>query len=188
MKNIYLRNTPENHGGILETYSHYEIIQHLAKWIKPINYLEIGVRHGNVYNLVKEYCNQCYLVDIDFLDIDYSNNTLKFEMLSDIFFEMIDTSIKFDLVFIDGDHSKEQVLKDFINVKNMVVDDSFVILHDTYPCDERMELPYHSHNAWEAVLEIKKSFIDEWELITLPFNPGLTIMKKMKNNKQLLWK
>ena len=188
MKQIHLRNTPEDYNGSLETYPHYEIIQHLASWIKPINYLEIGVRHGTVYHMVNQYCEKCYLVDIKFLDIHYTENSIKFEMSSDNFFKIIDTSIKFDLVFIDGDHSKEQVLNDFVNVKDMVVDDGFVILHDTYPCDERMELPHHSNNAWEAVLHIKQNFRDEWEIITLPFNPGLTIMKKMNNNKQLLWK
>ncbi len=188
MNNIYLRNTPENSGGIRETYPHYEIIQHLASWIKPVNYLEIGVRHGTVYNLVSQYCNTCYLVDLNFLDIEYTENTIKYEMSSDNFFMSIDPSINFDLIFIDGDHSKEQVLKDFINIKDRVVDDGFVILHDTYPCDERMELPEYSNNAWESILYIKQNFRDEWEMITLPFNPGLTIMKKMKSSKQLLWK
>lgn len=188
MKEIYLRNTPEDYKGSLETYPHYEIIQHLSSWIKPINYLEIGVRHGNVYSIINQYCETCYLVDIKFLDINYSKNTIKFEMSSDDFFKVVDQSIKFDLVFIDGDHSKEQVLKDFLNVKDMVVNDGFILLHDTYPCDERMELPRHSNNAWEAILHIKENFRDDWEIITLPFNPGLTIMKKMKNNKQLLWK
>ena len=188
MDKIYLRNTPENSGGNLETYNHYDIIQHLCSWIRPKNYLEIGVRHGTVYNLVKEYANTCYLVDINFLDLDYSSNTIKYEMTSDLFFNTINRDLKFDFVFIDGDHSKEQVLRDFLNVKDMVIDDGFIILHDTYPCNETMELPNHSYNAWEAVLEIKQKFISEWEIVTLPFNPGLTIMKKMKINKQLIWK
>lgn len=185
---IYLRNTPETHSGILETYDHYEIIEHLSKWIKPINYLEIGVRHGSVYNLVKNYCEKCYLVDINFLDLDYTLNTIKFEMTSDEFFQVVNPNVKFDMVFIDGDHSKEQVLKDFINVSEMVIEDGFVLLHDTYPCDENMELPNHSHNAWEAALHIKQNFKDQWEILTLPFNPGLTIMKKINHKKQLIWK
>ena len=101
-------------------------------------------------------------------------------MTSDNFFDKIkkENISKFDLVFIDGDHSKEQVIKDFINVKDMVIDDGFVLLHDTYPCDERMTKSCYSDNAWEAVLYIKQNFLNEWEIITLPFNPGLTILKK----------
>jgi hypothetical protein len=82
----------------------------------------------------------------------------------------------------------EQVLKDFINVKDMVIDDGFIILHDTYPCDERMTLPNHSNDCWETILEIKLKYSDEWEYITLPFNPGLTLLKKMNVTKQILWK
>ena len=187
MKPIHLRNTPED-NGLLETYPHYELIEHLAKWIKPINYLEIGVRWGTTYNVVRNYSKMCYLVDLKFLEMDYTDNTIKYEMSSDEFFNQIDKNIKFDMVFIDGDHSKEQVLKDFINVKDMVIDDGFIILHDTYPCDERMTLPSHSNDCWETMLEIKQKYSNEWEYITLPFNPGLTLLKKMNVNKQIFWK
>jgi hypothetical protein len=188
MEKIYQRTTPEKFEGSLETYSHYEIIEHISKWIKPSNYLEIGVRHGTVYNRVKNFAKKCYLVDINFLDIEYFENTLKFEMSSDEFFLLEESRVNFDLVFIDGDHSRDQVIKDFINVSSLVVEDGFVILHDTYPCDERMEDPGYSYNAWEAALYFKENFSEDWEILTLPFNPGLTLMKKMKRNKQLAWK
>ena len=67
---IHLRSTPETAGSVerlrYETYYHPEIIEHLSKWIKPVNYLEIGVRKGNVYHRVKNNCTNCYLVDIKF--------------------------------------------------------------------------------------------------------------------------
>lgn len=184
---IHLRTTPENSGRI-ETYPHYEFIEHLAKWIKPINYLEIGVRHGTTYKVVEKHCQNCYLVDLKFHDIGYSENTVRYEMSSDDFFVNVESDKKFDLVFIDGDHSKDQVLKDFQNVEKMVIDDGFVILHDTYPCDERMIDPEYSNNCWEAMLEIKKNYQDRWEYLTLPFNPGLSLLKKMSRDKQIIWK
>ena len=51
-----------------------------------------------------------------------------------------------------------------------------------------MTQPFFSNNCWEAMLDIKQDYKNEWESVTLPFNPGLTIMKKMKGNKQLIWK
>ena len=51
-----------------------------------------------------------------------------------------------------------------------------------------MTLHELSNDCWETMLEIKQKHREEWEFITLPFNPGLTIMKKMKGNKQLIWK
>lgn len=38
------------------------------------------------------------------------------------------------------------------------------------------------------MIEIKQRYSDEWEYITLPFNSGLTLLKKMNINKQILWK
>lgn len=183
---IHLRSIPTS-TATLETYPHYELIEHLCKWIKPINYLEIGVRWGDTYNVINKYCENCYLVDIDFLDIEYSKNTLKFEMTSDEFFKNLNPNIKFDLAFIDGDHTKEQVIKDFDNTSRHIVDDGFVILHDTYPYSEKMITPSISNNAWEAMLYIKTHYRDEWEYLTLPFNPGVSILKKMKINRQLIW-
>lgn len=181
---VHLRNTPDP----LETYDHKSIIEHFAKWIKPENYLEIGVRTGYTLIPISGYCKNCYAVDINFTHKNYAKNVFLYEMKSDDFFEKIESSLKFDMVFIDGDHSKEQVYKDFLNVKDRVIDDGFIFFHDSYPYAEYMLNPDLCNNCWEAILSIKQMFYKEWEILTLPFNPGLTIMKKMKIEKQLLWK
>ena len=36
-------------------------------------------------------------------------------------------------------------------------------------------------------LYIKENLIDEFEIVTLPINPGVTIVKKIKRNKQLIY-
>lgn len=184
MNPIHLRNIP----GELETYNHAEILEHFAKWIKPERYLEIGVRDGRILKIISKYSHECYGVDIKFSEYNYDKNVKLFEMSSDEFFRFKPVTTKFDMVFIDGDHSKKQVYKDFMSVKNHVIDDGFVFLHDSYPFDEWMTAPDLSDNCWEAILDIKKNFYDEWEIITLPFNPGLTIMKKIEHTKQLIWK
>ena len=185
MKPIYLRNLPE---PLDETYDHPFILEHFASWIKPERYLEIGVRNGRVLKKIMNYCNECYAVDIKFLTKDFTSNVKLFETSSDDFFLNLDNNIKFDMVFIDGDHNKEQVYKDFVNVEDKVIDDGFVFFHDSYPYSEIMLQPGLSGDCWEAVKKIKKNFISSWEIVTLPFNPGLTIMKKIKLEKQLIWK
>lgn len=184
MTPIHLRNLPEP----LETYDHPYILEHFASWIKPERYLEIGVRDGRVLKLVSKYCKECYAVDLNFLNKDFLNNVKLFETSSDSFFENLDKSLFFDMVFIDGDHSKEQVYKDFVNVESLVIEDGFVFFHDSYPYGEAMLAPGLSNDCWEAVKRIKKDFIKNWEIVTLPFNPGVTIMKKMPLEKQLVWK
>jgi predicted O-methyltransferase YrrM len=184
MKLIHLRNVP----GDPETYDHISMIDHMANWIKPESYLEIGVRDGKSLNVVSKHAKLCYAVDMNFLHKDFDSNVITYEMLSDDFFNVLDKNVKFDFVFIDGSHEKEQVYKDFINVSERVIDEGFILFHDTSPCNEMMLDPGYSDNAWEAILKIKNHFHNDWEILTLPFNPGLTIMKKIKINKQLIWK
>ena len=48
--------------------------------------------------------------------------------------------------------------------------------------------PKFCDDAYKTALHIKQNYIDEWEIVTLPFNPGLSILKKINRNKQILWK
>ena len=169
-------------------HNHIEVIDNIAKWLKPERYLEIGVYQGLCLDRIQEHAKECYAVDVNFMRKNFKNNVFCFETTSDNFFNMITKDLKFDMVFIDGDHNKDQVYKDFINVKDRVIDDGFVFLHDSYPINEHMLHPSLCENSWEAVRDIKSQFYTEWEILTLPFNPGLTMMKKMKLNKQILWK
>lgn len=179
MKNIYLRN---------DFLNHYAFIEHFISILKPENYLEIGIAHGEMLQIAQKYSKKCYAVDINIPNTKFNENVILHNMTSDQFFNQLDRSIFFDFVFIDGDHKKEQVLSDFLNIKDNVVDDGFVFLHDTYPMGESWLHETQCNNAWEAALEIKQNFNTQWEIVTLPFNPGITIMKKMNINKQILWR
>lgn len=186
MKPIHLRNIPlENDTP--ELYNHPFLLENFANWIKPENYLEIGVRDGSSLLPVSKWAKKCHAVDVKFPHKNYDQHVILYEMTSDDFFNQIDKDLKFDMVFIDGDHNKEQVYKDFINVKDRVIDDGFIFFHDSYPHADWMLSPYFCNNCWQAVLKIKNEFYREFEIITLPFTPGVTIMKKMKIYKQLIW-
>lgn len=106
---------------------------------------------------------------------------------TDSFFKELDKTIQFDMVFIDADHSYEQSLKDFNNVRNLVIEDGFIFMHDTSPYDPSYTHPSFCDNTWKAAKWIKNNLAHEWEVVTLPINPGLTILKRMDINKQLAW-
>ena len=74
----------------------FDIINEIISKHNTKNYLEIGVRHGTTYNFVRDHSKMCYLVDLNFLDIEYTDNTIKYEMSSDEFFNRIDKNLKFD--------------------------------------------------------------------------------------------
>ena len=82
------------------------------------------------------------------------------------------------MVFIDADHSYEQSLKDFLNVKDHVIENGFIFMHDTYPYDPSMAVPSYCGETYLTPTWIKQNIAHEWEVLTLPFNPGLTILKE----------
>lgn len=193
MNPIYNRNSPygklENHWhGQQVVFNHVEYIKNLALWLKPERYLEVGIYENQCLSAIAPFCKEVYAVDIKLRNSNLPKNCSFFEMTSDIFFEKLDSSVDFDLVFIDGCHSHEQSLKDFLNVKGKIIEDGFIIMHDSYPIDMSWAASDLCGEVYKTVEYIKKHFIYEFEILTLPFHPGLSIIKKMNINKQLCYK
>jgi predicted O-methyltransferase YrrM len=182
MQPIHLRNIPPPS----ETFDHISFLEMMAKWIKPENYLELGVRDSKCFKVISKYAIKSTGVDMQPLHTEFKKNMSFYLGSTDQYFESIkDTNIQFDFVFIDADHSHEQSLKDFMNVSKHIVEDGFIFLHDTYPYDPVMLSPDLCNDAYQTPLFIKQNLIRDFEVITLPFNPGLTIIKKMHCEKQL---
>lgn len=179
MTPIHERNLPMP----LETFDHASLLQLIAIWLKPEHYLELGVRHGETFYKMQRLCKKSTGVDI--APTIHQDNII--ETTTDNYIASL-TNERFDMVFIDAYHKKEQVIKDFLGIAPFVIEDGLVFLHDTYPCDERMCSPEYTEDCWEAALWIKQNCSNEWEILTLPFNPGLTILKKTPITRQLLWK
>jgi len=98
------------------------IINHLIKKYNYKSYLEIGVYHyGNFDRVV---CNTKHCVD-PIYDATY-------KVTSDEFFER-HISQKYDIVFIDGLHLVEQVIKDIDNSLYYLNDGGTLVLHDCNP-------------------------------------------------------
>jgi len=94
-----------------------------------------------------------------------------------------DRSKKVDLVFVDDWHSYDQVKQELHLLSDMVTEKGIILLHDTMY--QGAEPYYHisttSSGEWangapaRAVLELPSIF---WEYVTLPWNNGLTIVRK----------
>lgn len=180
---IYLRNIPPP----IEYFNHIEFLSFMASYIKPELYLELGVRCGTNFRTVSKFCKKSIAVDINPYVGPIIDNMEFHQKTTDSFFENLDPNILFDMVFIDADHSHEQSLKDFNNVKDHVINDGFIFLHDTYPCNYIYLEKSVCNDVYKTAFYIKTHYCDEFETITFPFQPGLTIVKKMRRDKQLLW-
>ena len=184
MKPIYLRNVPPP----TETFDHINLLEWFAVWVKPERYLELGVRDGKCFTKIAPLCKEAIAVDI--IDPVFSlTDNMKYEkMYTDSYFAKIkDLNLKFDMVFIDADHSHEQSYKDFLNVKDLVIEDGFVFFHDSYPYSKELLDPNYCNDCYKTPIKIKELFLNEWEIVTLPFNPGVTICKKIYNKNGLPW-
>jgi len=102
---------------------------------RDIVYLEIGVRNpGDNFNKIN--ATKKFSVDPG---VEYKENPVDFKMTSDAFFsklaagEVLEPTIKFDVIFIDGLHLAEQVDRDIENSMKFIAEDGFVVLHDCNP-------------------------------------------------------
>jgi len=193
MNPIYKRNDPNSNiqshwHNPCEIFDHVNFIKTLSMWLKPERYLEIGIYQNDCLNVVAPFCKEVYAVDIMLRNPNFPENVKFFQKKSDDFFQELDKSIYFDLAFIDGDHSHEQSLKDFLNIKDRIVEDGFILMHDSYPFDLGWTFPYLCGEVYKTVEYIKKYYYRDFEILTLPIHPGLSLIKKMNHKKQLAYK
>ncbi len=103
-------------------------------------YLEIGVRNRD------DNFNKIVCYDKTGVDPEPSANAT-YVMTSDDFFKS--NKKKFDIIFIDGLHLREQVLKDIENSLNVLNDEGFIVCHDCLPNTEKEQIEYYDGvSAW----------------------------------------
>lgn len=121
--------------------NHYVALAYIQQRLHPKKYLEIGIEDGYSINLTAK---DTLAVGVDPVPRGkYNKNVEVFGITSDDFFKSNPTikgekldATKFDLIFIDGLHLYEYVLRDFINSEKLARKDSIIILHDTVPISE----------------------------------------------------
>ncbi|MBN1325336.1 MAG: glycosyltransferase [Alphaproteobacteria bacterium] len=156
------------------------------------SYLEIGV--SNPYaNFLSISCEKKVSVD-PCLECEYfPKETIEgfkpfitHQTTSDSFFKNNHES--FDIVFIDGDHSFKQSLKDLNNALKIIPVGGFVILHDAMPNDYdctqiinfNNKLPYNGE-VWKTVISAISAAGKNLQIGTFPYDFGVTVIKKLSN-------
>ncbi|NHN26165.1 class I SAM-dependent methyltransferase [Flavobacterium jejuense] len=144
------KNILEKKKGPIRT----DVINYLVKQFdRDIHYLEIGVRYPE-HNFNKINATYKYSVDPG---VENQENPVEFKLTSDAFFksiregQILNSTIKFDIIFIDGLHLADQVEKDIINSLEFLNDDGFVILHDCNPPTE-----FHARESYNYFLSPAK--------------------------------
>lgn len=135
-------------------YSRVALVNYLVKNFGDCDYLEIGCATNQLFNSVPALRK----VGVD----PASGGNVR--ATSDEFFSK--NSSNFDVVFIDGLHTYEQVRKDVINAIKVLKPGGYVALHDMLPRTWIEEhVPVVTHEAWTG---------DVWKIaFELNATPGI---------------
>lgn len=166
--------------GIIGTYN--ELVFWIVKIQRPATYLEIGVLHGETLNEICNFVPRVIGVDIKKRDTVFSKCEF-YEMTSDKFFDQFKD--KADVIFIDGDHRFEQLVKDFENSLQILNPGGTIIIHDTDPCEKERLAPTSCADSYKIIKHIHKNY-PGLDIVTFPVSVmGISVVRR-KIDKRVL--
>lgn len=170
--------------------NHTQLLQALIDKHNLKSYLEIGVQNPrNNFSHIKIegplFYTKKVAVDPNVNIWGSHCNGFLHSVTSDEFFNF--NTEKFDLIFIDGDHSAEQVKKDFENSLHCLSDNGFIVIHDVLPENEEGTLiPRVTRKWWGDVykfaMTIRKGFGYPVQAKTFNIDEGCMLVWKAENN------
>ena len=160
-----------------KTPTRFDIINKLINSKKFKSYLEIGCQSDVNFSKIKIENK----VGVD----PQSGGTLR--MTSDEFFSQ--NKDTFDLIFIDGLHIHEQVLKDIDNSLNVLNENGVILLHDCLPAKIWHQTIPQTHSSWNG--DVWKSIVqsrtrEDIDTYTIKADQGLGLILKRKNRDKLV--
>tara|TARA_A100001015_G_C14743118_1_gene614497 strand:+ start:134 stop:718 length:585 start_codon:yes stop_codon:yes gene_type:complete len=150
-----------------------EVIQLIIDHYGYTSYLEIGIANSENYNSIR--CQNKVSVDSALGKFKHANPM--FKMKSDEFFERHAPGYQFDVIFIDGDHSKEQVRKDIANSLDVIDPKGTILLHDMNPPTKDMLSPRICGDGWEAFAELRTTR-DDLNMFTHNDDLGVGVIQR----------
>jgi hypothetical protein len=150
-----------------------QVVDALIRQNKFRSYLEIGCQNDINFSAI----NIPHKIGVD----PALGGT--YRMTSDAFFAQ--NVEKFDLIFIDGMHTFEQVYKDFFNAYNVLNAGGVILFHDMLPTSWEQEMvPRMSRGwngtVWKIAYELKRLLDNQFAIIVA--DQGLGIV--FKNNEK----
>lgn len=138
-------NTDTNTDTNKNINTRTDVINYFIKRRNYRTYLEIGVDDG--VNFMNVDCSEKIGIDPSFTKLHTSAKEYCVRMTSDEFFNSIPVDQLFDVIFIDGDHTYEQVVKDIANSKKHLSANGVIIMHDVYVYNEKQTV-YNDDSAY----------------------------------------
>jgi len=154
----------------------WDLIQHIINKYNCTTYLEIGCDKDQSFSRIK--INKKVGVD------PISGGTIR--DTSDNFF--IKNKDKFDIIFIDGLHHYEQVIKDIYNSLDILNDNGHILIHDCLPRTiAHQAIPRYrgswNGDVWKSIVELRTK--SNLEVFTCEIDFGVGVIRKKINTKPL---
>jgi hypothetical protein len=154
----------------------YDIINKIIIKRNYTSYLEIGCFKDETFNQI----NIKKKIGVD----PVSGGNLR--MTSDKFFT--ENKEKFDLIFIDGLHVYEQVIKDIFNSIKVLKENGIILVHDCLPRKLWYQTPTRmsdtwNGDVWKAIVECRT--LENIDTYTCLADEGIGVIKVQKNNNLL---
>jgi len=173
------RKTPcidQNWNSI--NYNRISAVNHYSRFIKnEVKYLEIGCNQNDLFDSVP-FKNK---IGVD----PYSGGNIR--LTSDDFF--LENKMVFNLIFIDGLHTYEQLHKDINNSLDVLDDDGYILLHDMLPrnwkeCFVPPIQDYWLGDCWKVSYELIESVGLDFYILNI--DNGVGVIQKKNNYKVTL--
>lgn len=161
---------------------------HLLHWLQTRYgygaYLEIGTDRDEVFSQMRGFRLK---VGVD------PNAGGTHRMTSDAYFESIRqlpeaSRAHFDLVFIDGLHEHQQVLRDLENALACLLPGGTIVLHDCMPCAESQQavprpvpLSFWTGDVWKAIFQLRRR--PDLDIAVGRFDWGVAVLRVRPNSK-----
>lgn len=139
------------------------IINHL-RGIEDYSYLELGIGNCINFNSIKSKNK---------MSVDIVPNIAMFHGTTDEYFAQLPADVRFDIVFIDANHTYEYVVKDFNNSIDHA--NHWILLHDMFPPDEGAAHPALCGDAYKVLYHMLK--YTNFTVYPMINNYGFTLVK-----------
>ena len=157
-------------------YFRWDLINYLISKYGYSDYLEIGCDKDQLFSKV----NLQNKTGVD----PYSGGNIR--QTSDDFF--LTNNKTFDLVFIDGLHTYDQVKRDILNSVKFLNDDGIILVHDCLPdtmakqAVPRYKMQWNG-DVWKAIVDLRQD--PDLDVYTCEMDQGIGVIKKNKNTSIL---
>jgi len=170
----------------------FVLLNKLIKANQYRSYLEIGTAKHETFRRIA--------CDIK-VGVDISNKySPTYHMSSDVFFQK-PYQFKpknFDLIFIDGLHLQDQVMRDILNSLAVLTPNGTIVCHDMNPATQKTQLPKHPKrrgswhgDCWKAWVSLRRSRKD-LQMFVVDADSGCGVIRRgcqtiLSDNEELTW-